>query len=136
MAIKDYKQKIEAKVPFHKKSKDKPSHLKNIFCSKLRDENALDYKPPVYKKTADVILMIHKTITKTSFFDGMDSNDLPVFIDAFEPFKVEEGKHIITQVDKGDYFYIVGKNSKVAFEVKGKQVGESCEGGTFGELVL
>jgi cAMP-dependent protein kinase regulator len=114
----------------------KPAQLKNIFGPKVGEESVADYKPPVFKKTAETVFMIRDTITKNFFFDDMDSKDLPVFIDAFEPFKVAKGERIITQGDKGDYFYIVAKNSKVSFEVNGKQVGEAGEGASFGELSL
>jgi cAMP-dependent protein kinase regulator len=136
MAIKDYKKKFKAKAPTRGKSQGKPAHLQNIFGPKVGEENIADNKPPVFKKTAETAFMIHKAITKNFFFDDMDSNDLPIFIDAFEPLKVKEGEHVITQGDKGDFFYIVGEESRVAFEVNGKRVGEAGEGGSFGELAL
>jgi hypothetical protein len=123
-AIKDYKKKNKSRTPSRRKVQGKPAHLKNIFGPKAGEESAADYKPPVFKKTAETVFLIRDTISNNFFFDGMDCNDLPVFIDAFEPFKVARGEQIITQGDKVDYFYIVGKHSKVAFEVNGKQVGE------------
>jgi cAMP-dependent protein kinase regulator len=135
-AIKAYKKKNTAKTATRGQTQGKPAHLKNIFGPKNGEENVAEYKPPVFKKTAQTVFLIRDTIAKTFFFDDMASNDLPVFIDAFEPFKVARGEHIITQGDKGDYFYIVGKDSKVAFEVNGKKVGEAGEGASFGELAL
>jgi cAMP-dependent protein kinase regulator len=135
-AIKDYKKKNKSRTPSRRKVQGKPAHLKNIFGPKAGEESAADYKPPVFKKTAETVFLIRDTISNNFFFDGMDCNDLPVFIDAFEPFKVARGEQIITQGDKVDYFYIVGKHSKVAFEVSGKQVGEAGEGSSFGELAL
>jgi cAMP-dependent protein kinase regulator len=139
-AIKEYKKKFKEKKfktkgPTQGQS-SKPAHLQNIFGPKVGEENSKDYIPPVFKKSKETVKMIRETITKNFFFDDMDSYDLPVFVDAFEPFKVKEGDRVITQGDKGDYFYIVGKDSKVTFEVNGKQVGEANEGGSFGELAL
>ncbi|KAL3929838.1 MAG: hypothetical protein SGARI_004643, partial [Bacillariaceae sp.] len=139
-AIKDYKKKFKdknfkTKAPTRGQS-SKPAHLQNIFGPKVGEENIKDYVPPVFKKSKETVEMIRKTITKNFFFDDMDSSDLPAFIDAFEPFKVKKDDRVITQGDKGDYFYIVGKDSKVTFEVNGKQVGEAVEGGSFGELAL
>ncbi|KAL3902400.1 MAG: hypothetical protein SGARI_005853, partial [Bacillariaceae sp.] len=137
-AIQDYKKKknFKAKTPTRGQSQGKPAHLQNIFGPKVGEENIKDYVPPVFEKSKGTVEMIRNTITKNFFFDDMHSSDLPVFIDAFEPFEVKEGEVVITQGHKGDYFYIVGKDSKVAFHVNGKEVGEASEGGSFGELAL
>jgi cAMP-dependent protein kinase regulator len=141
-AIKEYKRKFKNK-DFKEKAPTrgmsmakKPARLVNVFGPSVGDENVADYRPPVFKKTAEANEMIRKTIAKNFFFDDMHTGDLPVFIDAFEPFEVEKDSHIISQGDKGDFFYIVGENGSVSFVVNGNKVGKAGEGSAFGELAL
>ncbi|KAG7357543.1 serine/threonine protein kinase [Nitzschia inconspicua] len=136
VAIKEYKTKIRSTVQAREKSTNKPAHLQNIFGPNASQEHIVDSKSPMFQKSPENVKVIERNITSNFFFHDMDSCDLPIFIDAFEPFKVREGKHIITQGDKGDYFYIVGGNSEVAFEVNGERVGYAGEGDSFGELAL
>lgn len=79
--------------------------------------------------------LIRKAIEKNLFFDQLDSDDLDFFIDAFEHIEVPKGVNVVTQGDRGDFFYIIGKNSFVEFELNGTIVGEASEG-SFGELAL
>lgn len=79
--------------------------------------------------------LIRKAIEKNLFFDQLESDDLNFFIDAFEHIEVPKGVNVVTQGDRGDFFYILGKNSSVEFELNGTIVGEASEG-SFGELAL
>lgn len=81
--------------------------------------------------------MIRQSVKKNLFFDRMDSDELlGQFIDSFEHIEVAKGAKIVTQGDAGDFFYIVGQDSIVAFESDGVKIGEVEDGGSFGELNL
>ena len=79
---------------------------------------------------------IRRVVEKNAFFNQLDSDDVEKFIVAFERVEVEKGSPIVKQGDMGDFYYIVGKNSSVAFEVDGSKVGEGDDGECFGELAL
>ena len=90
----------------------------------------------LFRSDASDVNMIRKALEKNLFFDQITSTELDSFIDAFEPIQVAKGLDIVTQGCLGDFFYIIGKESTVAFHMNGVQVGEAGVGGSFGELAL
>lgn len=141
-AVKDYKKKLQgknfkAKTPTRGMSQfKKPTRLQNVFGEQTEDEsNIADYKAPVFKKSFADTELIRRTIQRNSFFNDLDEGGLPAFIQAFEPIEVMKGSSVITQGDRGDFFYVVGKGS-VTFLINGDKVGTTEAGGSFGELAL
>jgi len=80
--------------------------------------------------------MIRKAVKNNLLFDDLDPDDLSHLIDAFERIEVAKGQKIVTQGDRGYFFFIVGKDSSVTFHLNGIQTGKAMEGGSFGELAL
>ena len=151
-SIKNYKEKnLKQKKNLHRRVPSrgmsihtKPHTLKDIFPVEVREENQIDenvsssdgHSATFSKKDKSDVEMICKAVGKNLVFDQMVSNELGSFIDAFEHIEVAKGLNVVTQGDPGDFFYIIGKDSSVAFELNGVQVGEAGEGGSFGELAL
>ena len=150
--IKHQKKNLHRRVPSRGMSiHTKPHTLKDIFPVEddsreeqhnKNDENNMYVSSDGHSATFSVkdksdVDMIRKAVGKNLVFDQMeDANELGSFIDAFEHIEVAKGLNVVTQGDPGDFFYIIGKDSSVAFELNGVQVGEAGEGGSFGELAL
>ena len=97
------------------------------------------YVPQEYLKTAEDISIIETELQRNFVFNKKPDHVLEDLIKAFEPIgdSYQMGDEIITQHDVGDYFYIMGKDSSVAFEVDGTEVGSTSKvGSSFGELAL
>jgi CRP-like cAMP-binding protein len=141
-AIKDYKKKAKSKGFKERKPtrgmshKSKPVQLVNIIGDQDEHDLSIEtYKPPVFDKTGKCKEVIRKAIELNFFFDDMTDSELSAFIDAFEPFELEKGSHVITQGELGDYFYVVSSGT-VTFHVNGNAVGTVEAGASFGELAL
>jgi hypothetical protein len=118
------------------KGKNIAHHVANIFATPF---DFLDfgenYSTPVFQKAKEDDELIKKALKTNFVFENLSKKEIHPLILAFEPTSVESGKEIITQGDKGNYFYILKKGS-VTFKVDGKEVGVAPAGSCFGELAL
>jgi len=80
--------------------------------------------------------LIRKAVRKNKFFDQMDADDLDKFVSKFEHIEVGMDSKIVTQGETADFFYIVGEDSIVSFEVDGVKIGEAEDGGSFGGISM
>jgi len=94
-----------------------------------------DFRPPKFHHSDDEFEIINKALKKNFVFSDLGTNELLPFMEAFERCTFKAGEVIITQGDKGDYFYII-YHGKVVFDVNGKKVGKAGKGNSFGELAL
>jgi len=146
ISTRDYKEKNlkERKGPERVPSRGmsirtKPPTLEDIISVDEQKNSKLSrstHSSSSFDKNASDMKIIRKAVENNLFFDQMDSNDLSEFVDACENIEVARGLKIVTQGDTGDFFYIIGKDSSVAFELNGVRVGEGGDGGSFGELAL
>jgi cAMP-dependent protein kinase regulator len=139
-AIKEYKKtfkskNFKAKAPTRGMSVyNKPAQLQNVFGAKLQPE-LKGFEPPVFDKSESEVEFITGALKTTFVFDDMNTKDLKVFIDAFEPTQVKKGVQIIQQGDQADFFYLIGEG-EVSFHVNGVDVGNAAKEASFGELAL
>jgi len=147
-SIRDYKEKnakerrVPKRVPSRGMSiRSKPPTLQEVVAVDNKEEKNSELLRPVPSikscpTNASEKKMIRRAIKKNLIFDKMSSDERSEFLDAFEHIEVEKGTKIVTQGDKGDFFYIVGMDSIVTFELDGVKILEAEDGGTFGELAL
>ena len=110
----------------------------DIVCATKYNSNDLEkFKPPTFEKTSEQAEIIKEALSTNFVFDDLCKNakELDTFIAAFEEITYGFGTKIITQGDKGDYFYIIEEGS-VDFLVNDTKVGTAHEGKSFGELAL
>jgi len=113
--------------------KNRQEMPKNIYQKPLFAQP--DFEPPKFHHSDDEIESINKALQKNFVFSDLGQKELIPFMEAFEKCTFKAGEVIITQGDKGDYFYIIYRG-KVVFEVNGKKVGKAGKGNSFGELAL
>jgi cAMP-dependent protein kinase regulator len=152
-SIRNYKEKNlkENKVPRRVPSRGmsfltKPPTLQDIIAVDSKEQlNSKHARSHHNRSVQDITFvetnksdkrMIRKSVKKNSFFDRMDSDELDQFVNSFENIEVAKGTKIVTQGDAGDFFYIVGQDSIVTFELDGVKIGEVEDGASFGELAL
>jgi len=108
------------------------------------DQKQEKFIKKVYPKSEDALERIKQSTVDVFLFQGLDVEQRNLLIDAMFEKKCKSGDEIISQGDKGDYFYVVESglyevwksentknphmNSKKVFQYQGK--------GAFGELAL
>ena len=113
--------------------KNRQKMPKNIYQKPLFVQP--DFQPPKFDHSDDETEIINTALKKNFVFSDLGTKELVPFMQAFEKCTFKAGEVIITQGDKGDFFYII-YHGKVVFDVNGKKVGKAGKGNSFGELAL
>lgn len=146
-------QEVHNSSSNNKKYGDSDSDMSNHHCpSAPRDENLRgqilhrmsvlgdsSFQFPSFEKTSDVRELITNVISGNFIFEGLDTEMLSKFVDAFEHCEVEKDEIVIKEGDKGDYFYIIEQGT-VEFSkmIKDSLKVLGCAGKSkaFGDLAL
>ena len=107
----------------------------NVWSEKVDLGDLTNYIPPSIPKSNEIRNFIRMVLKSIFLLADLTSTDYELFINAMSEMKVEEGKVIINQGDRGDYFYII-ESGKVSYFVGEKYVGSGGKGNNFGELAL
>ena len=92
-------------------------------------------KFPVFLKRSSDVRSLSKAIDENFLFQ-LETDDLDIILDAFEPQEVGAGATVIMQGDKdAKYFYVIGEGECDIY-VDGVNVATLCKGNSFGELAL
>ena len=94
----------------------------------------------VYPKTKGAIERIYASVSDLFLWNGLDNEQQKLLIDAMFEKKVSKNESIITQGDRGDYFYVIEsgfyEGSKIGVMNEAKKIFEYDNKGSFGELAL
>ena len=132
-----FQKRAAAQKQAVKEQKPKKKNMEIVCATKFAEDDLQTFKPPTFEKTKEQFDIIKEALAKNFVFDDLLKNEkeLKTFVDAFEEITYSCGTEIITQGDKGDYFYII-ESGAVNFLVNGVKVGTAYEGKSFGELAL
>ena len=109
----------------------------NVFSESV-DVNNNSFTTNKYSKTAKQESTIKSLLNEIFIFSSLSDSELRLLIDSFEQKDVANDEAIITQGEKGDYFYIIEKGTFNVF-TNNEKVGVLGEGNSskyFGELAL
>ena len=105
----------------------------NVFVKPLEDTTSFVF--PVHEKTDDELNIIEEAIENNFIFKGLETEERTTLVKAFEEHSVRANEVIITEGERGDYFYVI-MTGRVFFSIGGKTVGEGGTGTSFGDLAL
>jgi len=109
----------------------------NVFSESV-DVNNNTFTTNKYNKTAKQESTIKSILNEIFIFSSLSDSELRLLVDSFEQKDVANDEAIITQGEKGDYFYIIEKGTFNVFS-NNEKVGVLGEGNSskyFGELAL
>eukprot|EP01083_Nonionella_stella_P195469 720044_1 len=98
----------------------------------------------VYPKSKEALNRIKQSVTDVLLFQGLDQEQTNLLIDAMFEKKCKKGDEIVSQGDRGDYFYVIEggiyevwkSNNIKAPSIGQKKVFQYNNKGAFGELAL
>ncbi len=94
-----------------------------------------EFNAPLFPKTNEERLRVQNVISHSFLFSHLDTPEMAVVIDAFQPVDVLPDNDVILEGDTGDFLFVVESGTLVC--LKGNSVVRECgPGDVFGELSL
>eukprot|EP00934_Nitzschia_sp_Nitz4_P006232 Nitzschia sp. Nitz4//scaffold21_size171442//84084//87944//NITZ4_002168-RA/size171442-augustus-gene-0.90-mRNA-1//-1//CDS//3329542432//6222//frame0 len=128
--LRDQMKHLKGAAPTSQKKKEQ-----NVFINAKKAEDFSAFQAPEFVKDEADRRVLLSALRKNFAFDEVEENDLERIVTAMEQYTVDKDTMIVTQGEKGDYFYAIVRG-EVTFLVDGKKVGSAGPCNSFGELSL